>query len=119
MKWGGAKRSQRVGDLLQREIAGLLHKGLKDPRLEDVSITGVDVTADLREAILYFQVRGGDDRIRQVVDGFESAQAFLRGHLGRVLYLRHIPHFTFRYDPTLDRARRIESLLREISETKA
>ena len=114
MKWGGVKRSVRVGDLIQKEVAQLIHKGLKDPRLEDVTVTGVELTGDLRQAVLYFQVHGDEERIRNAVKGFRSAQPFIRTHLGKVLHIRVIPRFKFEYDATLERASRIESLFKQI-----
>lgn len=116
MKWGGVKRSVRVGDLVHKEIAGLLHKGIKDPRLDGVSITGVDLTDDLSSGVLFFQVRGDENRRRQVMAGFKSAHSFLRAHLRKVLYIRVIPRLEFQYDLTLDRAARVEELLKRIHE---
>lgn len=117
MKWGGVKRSVRVGDVMHKEIAGLLLKGLKDPRLDGVSVTGIDVTDDLHEAVLYFQVRGDQERIRQAQKGFQSAEAYLRSRLRQVMYIRVIPRFKFRYDDTLEKAARIEELLKQIHHT--
>lgn len=92
----------------------MILRGLKDPRLDMVSITDVEVTEDLQAAKVYFCVfdnRGG--RAKAAAGGFESALGFIRRELLRRLDLRRIPEITFHYDASFDRGDRIERLLKE------
>lgn len=108
------KRSDRVADLVQREVGSLLVQGLKDPRLELVTITGVKVSGDLRHATVYFAVHGGEDRQAEAQRGLTSAAGFLRSHLCKVTSLRIVPELHFKYDTSLDTGERIDKLLREV-----
>ena len=109
----GHRRMRRVNQLLLEEIARLVRRELKDPRVRTVTVTGVETTPDLMHATVY--VRTLDDRVgaEEAVEGLEHASGFIRRELGRELHLRRIPEFRFEVDRTLERARRIESLLQE------
>lgn len=109
------QRSHRVGDQIQKEISAILVKGLKDPRVGFVTITAVEVSADLRHARVYFTVMG-DERARQeTARGLSSAVPFLRRELGKRLRLRLVPELTFQFDTSLEYGNRIESLLRDLN----
>ncbi|MFH1008660.1 MAG: 30S ribosome-binding factor RbfA [Candidatus Latescibacterota bacterium] len=108
------KRADRVNDLLQEEISLLIRK-LKDPRIGFVTITGVEVTQDLRYAKIFVSVMGDDETLRaQTLEGLHSAGGFLRRELGRLLTLRRIPELSFRYDDSVERGTRMDALLRNI-----
>lgn len=108
------KRSDRVADLVQREVSSLLLQGLKDPRLEMVTITGAKVSDDLRHATVFFAVHGDDARRESAQRGLTSAAGFLRSHLRKVTSLRIVPELHFKYDTSLDAGERIDKLLREV-----
>jgi ribosome-binding factor A len=111
---GKSKRLARVAAQIQEEVAALLIKGLKDPRLEGVNITAVKVSDDLRYARIYYNILGGErGRGRGIAAAFESANGFIRRALGKTLALRILPELTFFYDDTLDKAERIEKILNE------
>ncbi|MCD6334848.1 MAG: 30S ribosome-binding factor RbfA [Candidatus Latescibacteria bacterium] len=108
------KRADRVSGVLQEEISLLVRK-LKDPRIGFVTITGVDVTIDLRYAKVYVSVMGDDETVRaQTLEGLYSAAGFIRRELGRVLSLRRIPEIAFRYDESVERGARIDALLNSL-----
>jgi ribosome-binding factor A len=103
-----------VGRRIQEEISDMILRGLKDPRLDMVSITDVEVSGDLQAAKVYFCVfekRGG--RSKTAAEGFESALGFIRRELLKRLGLRKLPELTFHYDASFDRGDRIERLLKE------
>ena len=108
------KRADRVADLLKVEIADLLLKQVRDPRIGSVTITGVKVTDDLRTARVFFVELGKDACSEEVQAGLRKATGFLRRELGRRLQLRHVPEIIFSYDPSFAYGSRIETLLMEI-----
>ncbi|MDO8445296.1 MAG: 30S ribosome-binding factor RbfA [Deltaproteobacteria bacterium] len=108
------KRKDRVGDLLHQEISQLLIKGVKDPRIGFVTITGVEVSDDLKEAKVYYSVIGTDEEKKAAEIGLKSSAGFIRKELRKVLALRHIPNLHFRFDSSLEYGARIERILREV-----
>jgi ribosome-binding factor A len=111
---GGFKRADRVADLLKIEVADLLLKRVRDPRIGSVTITGAKVSDDLRTARLFFVEMGKDTCSAEVEAGLRRATGFLRRELGHRLQLRHVPEILFTYDPSFAYGHRIESLLSEI-----
>lgn len=109
-----SQRCIRVGELIQKEISALLLRGLNDPRIGFVTVTGVEVTPDLHLARVYYTVIGDDDVRRNCAAGLKSATPFIRQHLGRQLQMRYTPDLLFQYDSSIDYGIRIESLLREV-----
>lgn len=112
------KRADRVADLIKMEIADLLLKDVRDPRIGSLTITGVKVTDDLRTAKVYFVEMGKDACSADVQAGLGKATGFLRRELGRRLQLRHVPELLFFYDPSFAYGNRIETLLKEIHENE-
>jgi ribosome-binding factor A len=109
------RRPDRVAEAIREEVATFLAEDARDPRIVGlVTVTGVDVTRDLRHAKIYVSVMGSDDERRATMQGLESAAGHLRSRLGRVLRLRVAPEITFRYDDSISRAARIDALLAEV-----
>ena len=113
---GSFKRADRVADLLKIEIADLLLKQVRDPRIGSVTITGVKVTDDLRTAKVFFVEMGKDECSADLQAGLLKATGFLRRELGRRLQLRRVPEIIFAYDPSFAYGNRIDTLLKEIRE---
>ena len=107
------QRSHRIGDQIQKEISGLLAKGLKDPRIGFVTITGVEVTQDLHLARVYYTVMGDNETRAKTEIGLAKATPFIRRELGRRIRIRYIPDLLFVFDSTLDHSDHINKLLRE------
>ncbi|MBM3224693.1 MAG: 30S ribosome-binding factor RbfA [Candidatus Tectomicrobia bacterium] len=107
-------RPTRVGELIQAEIAQLLLRQLKDPRLRMVTISHVDVSADLRHACVYISRLGSDAEQQAALAGFERAAGFIRSHLGKHLTLRYSPALTFKLDTTIAYGARISQILHDI-----
>lgn len=108
------RRVDRVNQLLLEELARLLRRELNDPRVADVTVTGVEVTPDLRHAKVYVRTLGDRTPVEEAIAGLRSAEGYLRGMLGKELHIRRVPEFTFEADRTLERAQRIERLLAEV-----
>ena len=114
------RRPDRVAEAIREEIATFLAEGVKDPRVMGfVTVTGVDVTRDLRHAKVYVSVMGSDAEKAATFDGLAGVAAHLRGRIGRALRLRIAPEITFRPDESVARAARIETLLEQIKQDAA
>ena len=109
-----AKRSDRVGALLQSAIAELLLREVKDPRIGLTTVTGVELSPDLKHARVFVSVLGDAAARARALQGLASARPYLQSHAGKRLGLRYTPELRFEVDPAIDRAARIEDLLREV-----
>jgi ribosome-binding factor A len=109
-------RASRVADLLLREIADLVMKKLKDPRVQGITLTGVDVSKDLRHARVYFSLIGNETQILRAQAGLDSARGFIKREIGLRTDLKHVPDLVFKHDPSLETGRRMEKLLQKIKE---
>jgi ribosome-binding factor A len=109
-----SKRLARLNEQLKREIAGLLRKEVRDPRVGSVSVTGVEVAADLASARVWVRSMGTDAERAESLEGLEAAAPFLRRTLGRSLHVRRVPELRFQEDRSLREAERIERILHEV-----
>ena len=108
------KRSEKVGEAIHKIVSELLIKGLKDPRLGFVTITGVKITSDMRNSTVYFTVIGSDEEKKNTEAGLNSAKGFIRKEIGQALKMRFTPEIMFKYDTSADYGQHIESILKEI-----
>lgn len=106
------RRPERVAHLVQSELARLLIREAKDPRLRLVTVTAVRMTPDLRVARIYVRTLEEGADHADLVRALQRAGAFLRGQIGRALGLRVTPELRFEYDALPDTARRLDELLR-------
>lgn len=107
------KRATRVADQIRMEIADILMRKTKDPRIGVVTVTDVEVTDDLRVARVFVTVLG-DEGVRKVaMAGLSKAAGFIRTELGRRLQLRYTPELTFYPDEAGARGDRVLSLLEQ------
>jgi len=113
-------RARRVAEQVQRTLAELLRREVRDPRLKPVTITHVKMSPDLSHAWVHFQLLTGDahDPLQQEI--LEEAATYLRGPLGRALRLRVAPHIHFSPDVELERSQRLGELItRAVREDQA
>ena len=109
------KRSQRVGDLLRQEIADIIMRKVKDPRIGFVTVTGVDLTDDLKIAKVYISCLKDEER-DATLDVLNAAKSFIRAEIGRRIRMKVLPSVEFRMDESLGYGHNIDKLLREIRE---
>jgi ribosome-binding factor A len=109
-----SKRTERVADLIRREMADILMRKMRDPRLGFVSVTAVEVTPDLSAAKIFLSSLDGAEKRREIVKVLTHAAPFLRHELAPRLGLREVPEIRFAYDESIERGARIEDLLRKI-----
>ena len=113
-----SKRTERVADLIRRELADILMNRMRDPRLGFVSVTGVEVSPDLGHAVVFLSSLDGAERRAETIKVLSFAVPFLRRELAPRLGLREVPTLRFIYDESIERGARIEDLLRQIKEGK-
>lgn len=109
------KRSQRVSDLLREEIAEIIMRRLKDPRLGFVTVTGVDITEDLKIAKVFVSVLKQEDR-ELTLEILNSARSFVRSEVAKRVRMKVIPSIEFRIDESIEYGARIDRLLKEIKD---
>lgn len=107
-------RSDRIEHQVQREVCELLLRKVKDPRVKFLTITGVKVTHDLRQARIYYTLpRRDEERSDEVEKGLKSATGFVRAELGKRLQLRRVPEIHFIKDELYEQALRVsESIVK-------
>ncbi|KXO85070.1 30S ribosome-binding factor RbfA [Stutzerimonas stutzeri] len=107
-------RTQRIGDQMQRELALLIQREIKDPRLGLITITAVDVSRDLSHAKIFITIMGQDDD-QEAIKGnlriLNDAAGFLRMQLGKSMKLRTVPQLHFNYDASIRRVVELSSLI--------
>ncbi len=104
-------RNQRLGNQVLRTLNELLRFETKDPRLQLVSLTSVDLSRDLSVARVYFSMLDPNGDPGPVKEGLERASGFLRSRLGREIKIRHVPELRFKHDDSAAEAQRISSLI--------
>ena len=108
------KRLARLNEQLKREISELIRKEVRDPRVGIVTVTGVEVAADLGSARIYVRTMGDGADLEETLAGLDAASPFLRRALGQTLRVRRIPELRFRRDRSFEHALRIEQILSDV-----
>ena len=106
----GQGRPQKLGDQIQRELAELLARELRDPRVGMVTITSVDVSPDFSHAKVFFTVLE-KQKLEDTVHGLRRAAGFLRSQLARRIKLYTTPELRFEYDESVERGDRLSRLI--------
>jgi ribosome-binding factor A len=113
------RRQRQVAELLHEEISMLLQQRVDDPRLALVTVTGVEVTPDLRVAHVYVSIMDDDVEVKETLAGLKRAAGFLRRELATFVSLRYTPELHFRLDNSLEQGLRIDRLLDSLQEKAA
>ncbi len=109
-------RPERVGEMIRHSVAEFLTGKARDPRIGFVTVTAVEVSADLTHARVRVSVMGSDEEKAKSLEGLASAARFLRARLARELPLRTAPELRFELDRGQEHAMRIARLLKELQE---
>jgi len=104
-------RNQRLGAQILRTLSELLRFETKDPRLQGVSLTSVDLSRDLSVARVYFSLMNPEDSAEAALEALKKAGGFLRGKLGGALKVRHIPELRFVHDDSAEQSVKISELI--------
>ena len=113
-----SERTRRLDHLLTEEISRILTREVEDPRIGFVTITGVQVTPDLRHATVWASIIGDAKERRTTLRALESAMPFVRRHLG-ALRLKRIPDLHVKEDDSAQRGTRVMELLERIETEEA
>lgn len=110
------RRLERVGEQIRAEVARVLREEVADPRVALVTVLRVDVSPDLRNALVFWSriERPGDATIETIEAGLASAAPFVRRKLAHALPLKRMPALTFRHDAGLEEGDRMLALLRDL-----
>lgn len=104
-------RLTKISDRIREELSEIILMESNDPRLKGVTVTDVEVDKELAYAEIYVSAIEGKARSREVLEGFEHAQGYLRSELSHRMDLRVFPRLRFHWDPTFENADHIEKLL--------
>jgi ribosome-binding factor A len=104
-------RAVRIGERIREELSEILLMQTQDPRVAGVTVTDVNVDRELAYADVYVCAIEGAQRSKEVLEGLEHAQGFLRHELAQRVDLRAFPRLRFRWDPTFEKADVIERLI--------
>ncbi len=107
-------RPEKVAELIREELCNIFRGELKDPRIGFVTLTKVDLTADLRFAKVYFSVMGDEKTKKGTYDILKKANGFIRSRLGERIRLKFTPEIDFRLDNSLEYSQQIEEILKKI-----
>jgi ribosome-binding factor A len=103
-----------VGDKILREVAVLLLERVKDPRVRDVTVTGIRLSDDLKLGRIYYSVMGPKEQIKRAQAGLDSAKGFIKRQIGSRMGLRYVPEITFAYDPSMEQGNHMDRLFEEM-----
>jgi|TARA_B110000977_G_scaffold162724_1_gene208348 ribosome-binding factor A len=107
-------RTQRVADQIQRELAALIQREVKDPRVGMATVSAVEVSRDLSHAKVFVTILNGDEdqqEITESVKALNNASGFLRSQLGQRMKLRIVPTLRFHFDDSLSRGNYLSNLI--------
>jgi ribosome-binding factor A len=110
------QRQRQVAELLREDISRILREKVRDPRIGFVTITEIDVAADLRHARVFVSVLGSHEEQRAALEALEGASRFVRAQLAHGWTLRYLPEIEFRWDPSVERAARVLELLEQVKQ---
>ena len=111
----GENRIQRIATLIKKEVAEMLIREVKDPRIGMVTITGVAVSKDLRIAHIYYSALGSEKQIQDSVIGLRQAAKFIQREIGRRIRMRYTPAIDFQFDHSLEYGSHIDKILQDLS----
>lgn len=110
------ERTQRVSHYLHEELARLLQNTVRDPRVQDVNLTGVEVSRDLSHAKVFFTLMNDvtSEERTEISAVLSRVSGFLRSEISKQSSMRTVPRISFRFDESVGRGRDMENLLREV-----
>ena len=112
-------RPERVGEAIRDELSTLLARDVHDPGIGFITLTRVQVTADLQLARVYYTTMGDEKARKDTARALQRATPFFRRHVGGRLQLRRVPELEFRFDESVAQQDRIEQILRDLHEEEA
>ncbi len=109
------RRVERVAEAIKEAVSLIIQRDVKDPRIGFLTVTGVELSGDLRYAKIFISVYGGRKEKAKSLKGLQSATRFIRGEIGRKVKLRYTPEIVFKWDESIEKGAHINDLLHQIS----
>jgi ribosome-binding factor A len=113
------RRTVRLAEEIRDEVATIIGRDLKDPRIGFVTVTRVELADDIRNAKVLVSVLGSSSERERTVQALRTAAGFVRREIGRRIRMRHVPELTFQFDAGVDATDRVARLLEEVQRTDA
>ncbi len=110
------RRPERLGEILREDIAEVVGFELVDPRLQNIVVTDVQVSENLRDAKVFVLIEGDENEIKEPMKGLQRAATFVRQQVAMNLSLHHVPHLHFMRDTAEENAARIGEILVDLSD---
>ena len=107
-------RPESVGELIQKEISDVI-RGMKDPRIGFVTVTGVRMSVDLRYAKVYVSVMDSDEVRKATLEALTHGTAYIRREIGHRIQIRHTPELVFCYDDSIEYGTKIDKILKDLN----
>lgn len=107
-------RVKRVSETLKEVLSEIIQLNLKDPHVGFVTVTGVEMTPDLKQAKVWVSVMGDEEEAQNTLKALKHAKGFLKAEVAKRVRLRYMPEMTFMLDETVRTSMRIEGILKEI-----
>jgi len=111
-------RAYRISERIREELSSILVQEISDPRIGGISVTDVTVDRELAFAEVYVSALEGSERSKEILEGLSHAQGHLRYELSQRIELRTFPRLRFHWDPTFERAEKIERLISLLHENE-
>lgn len=113
------RRNERLAEEIREEVAAIIGRRLKDPRIGFVTVTRVELAHDLRNAKVMVGILGGEAERAKTLEGLRKAAGFVRREIGRRIRMRYVPELIFQFDVGLDATDRVARLLDEVERADA
>lgn len=107
-------RIERVQELIKAEVSRIIREDVNDPRIGFISITKVDVSADLENAKIMVSILDSEEKKKECMQGLISATSFIRGKLGDILEMRVVPELRFVRDDSLAKASNVLNIISKL-----
>lgn len=107
-------RANKVAEQIKKETIQIIRDVLKDPRIGFVTVTSVEVTADIRYAKIFVSIYGNEEEKKGTLDALHKSQGLIRSELGKRMRLRYAPEVSFAFDSSIEYGARIMELLEEV-----
>ncbi|MGI6092355.1 MAG: 30S ribosome-binding factor RbfA [Veillonellaceae bacterium] len=112
----GQLRVEKVQEFIKQEISKIILTEIKDPRVGFVTVTNVEVTADLRSAKVFVSLMGSDEQKATTWAGLHKALGFMRSEIGKRIRMRFTPELSLHIDESLEYSAHIQELLLKIKQ---
>lgn len=112
-------RVERLAQQIHKDVSGILQKEIKDPRVQDITVTDVKLTGDLQQATVYYTTLNNDEKTKEATaTGLEKAKGLIRSKVGQRLAIFKTPEIHFERDSSIEYGEHIDALLEQIKDKK-